>query len=62
MRGLREPDHPIWPILRLAVIFGGLTALLYVNASSFDATELKSVGEFAALLGAFEAGRKKFTR
>ena len=36
-------SHPIWGIIRLSVIMTALTATLYLNASNFDETELKTI-------------------
>lgn len=46
---LGDPKHPIWEILRLAVLSSVLLAVLWRNASNFDATEWKAFGEFVAL-------------
>jgi len=50
--------HPFWGIVRLAVIFTGLTVFLYLNSSSFDKTEVTTIIELLILIGGFEAGRK----
>lgn len=46
---LGDPKHPIWEILRLAVISAVLLTVLWRNASNFDATEWKAFGEFVAV-------------
>ena len=56
---LFEPGHPIWNILRLAVVFIGLTVLMYLNSSSFDETEIKTVVELVGLVAGFEYVRHK---
>jgi hypothetical protein len=55
-------SHPFWPICRLAVIFAGLTALLYINSSLFDGTEIKTIVELAFLAGGFEMVRRKLSQ
>jgi hypothetical protein len=56
---IRFPEsHPIWVILRTVVLFVGLTVLLYLNANSFDATELRTIAEMVILAGGFEAIKK----
>lgn len=45
-----DPKHPIWPLIRLAVMLGFLTAILFFTAHKFDATELKTI------IGMFLAG------
>lgn len=47
---MHDPKHPIWPILRLAVMMSALTAVLYFTAQHFDETELRT------LIGMFLAG------
>lgn len=43
-----DPKHPVWPLARLAVQLAGATVMLWLFASSFDATELKAL---AGILG-----------
>lgn len=54
-------EHPIWPILKLLVTWVGLASILYVNASEFDATELKALIAFVVFGGAVEGSAKAFT-
>ena len=35
--------HPIWKLLRLAIILFALTAVLWINANKFDVTELRTI-------------------
>ena len=50
---LAPKDHPVWPIIRTAVVLLALTIILWMNASHFDDTEIRTlVGMFFALLGA----------
>jgi len=42
--GLSDPRHPIWSILRSAVIGAVACGLLSVTASHFDSGELKAAG------------------
>ena len=51
-------SHPIWSILRTVVLLIGLTVLLYLNANSFDSTELRTIAEMVVLAGGFEAVKK----
>lgn len=51
-------DHPFWGIIRLAVIFTGLTVFLWLNSTTFDKTEVTTIIELLVLAGGFEAGRK----
>lgn len=59
---MSEHHHPIWTILTIAVVFGGLTSLLYINASEFDATEWKTVFEFAVVLFGWKAFEKRVAK
>ena len=38
-----DANHPLWPIVRLAVMMAALTGVLYVTAAKFDETELKTI-------------------
>lgn len=40
---MKNPDHPLWKLLRLLILMAAMTAILWVNASDFDVTEVKSV-------------------
>lgn len=41
--------HPIWALIRLTILMVTMTILLWINASNFDSTEIKSiVGVFMA--------------
>lgn len=46
-----DPDHPLWRLLRLIVLVGSLTLLLYSQASQFDQTELTVIGAMFVILG-----------
>jgi hypothetical protein len=50
-----DPQHPIWPLARTVVIMAGTALILFVTASSFDATELRAIGGsgLVALLAQF---------
>ncbi len=52
-------DHPIWRIINLAVVFLGVTMILYVNASNFDETEWTAIIGLISLMGGYE-GLKHF--
>lgn len=36
-------SHPIWPIVRQAIFLMALIAILYMNASHFDVTEIRTI-------------------
>lgn len=38
-----DPAHPMWPLARIIVMMSALVAILKMNASHFDATELKTI-------------------
>ncbi len=40
---MHDPDHPIWSLLRYAILMLVLTGVLWQNASNFDMTEIKSL-------------------
>lgn len=49
-----NPRHPIWPILRTAVVMAGACAMLSITATQFDGGELKAVGGVGAASLAFD--------
>lgn len=40
---LADPGHPLWSIIRLTVLMIALVSVLYLNASQFDDTELRTI-------------------
>jgi len=38
-----DPWHPIWTLLRLVAMMATLVTILYLTASRFDETELKTI-------------------
>ena len=47
-----KADHPIWNIVRLIVMMTALTMILWLTASKFDSTEVKTIiGMFVASSG-----------
>ena len=50
--------HPFWGIVRLVVMFAGLTTFLYLNSDNFDNGEVLTIMELLVLACGFEAGRK----
>ena len=46
---------PGWECLRLFILMGWITVMLYICASQFDATELKAIAGIAAGIGGFKA-------
>ena len=51
--------HPVWGILRLAVIFCGLTLFLWMNSTTFDKGEVTTILELLLVVGGFEVLKKK---
>lgn len=50
MSSLHDPKHPVWGLAKFAMVMIGLTFVLYTNAQSFDANELRIIGECALCL------------
>lgn len=54
-------SHPIWSIIRLTILMASLVLILYLTASKFDETELRTIitmfviGSGAETLGFFIA-------
>ena len=40
---IHNPEHPIWGITRLLIVMTALVVTLWLNASNFDETELKTI-------------------
>jgi hypothetical protein len=40
---MQNPNHPIWGLARLLIMMAALCFVLWLNASNFDATEVKSL-------------------
>ncbi len=58
---LSNPDHPAWDFGRYVVLMAAATIILWANASDFDVTEFKSLGQIALVMagwGSFETWRK----
>lgn len=51
---IRDKDHPFWEWLRLVTLLSALLLFLYMNATNFDKTELKTFAEFALVAGGFQ--------
>ena len=43
MVGMPDASHPVWPIARMAVMLAALTAILWLTASKFDETEVRTI-------------------
>ena len=44
-----DPTHPCWSLARLAIQVLGAGLILWLTATSFDATELKALGGMAGI-------------
>jgi predicted RND superfamily exporter protein len=40
---MKEPSHPIWSLSRLTVVMIALVSTLWLNASHFDETEIRTI-------------------
>lgn len=40
---MSDPKHPIWAIVKLVVVLGWATGVLYMTASDFDITEIRAL-------------------
>jgi len=55
---MKDPSHPIWPLLRFAIVAIVITTVLFVNASDFDETEAKAITAFLSLYGVSEGAMR----
>jgi hypothetical protein len=40
---MNNPSHPVWSLLRLLIFMAALVVTLWMNATSFDATEIRTI-------------------
>ena len=45
-----KQNHPIWRTVHATALIAAVGVVLYVNASNFDSTEIKSIAEIAAVI------------
>jgi len=50
MNWFENPRHPIWSIVRLSILMVTLCAVLFVTATNFDYTEIRTI--IATFIGA----------
>ena len=62
LTGIDKPNHPFWAAFRLLVLMVTLSFVLWLNASHFDETEIRTI--IWVFLGAasLEGGVQQFTR
>ena len=56
---MRDANHPIWRILQTAVYMAAAAGFLWLNASSFDATEITTLCELAVVIVSLETMKSK---
>lgn len=50
---MKNPNHPIWSLIRLLILMIAMCVILYINATHFDITEIRSIiGIFIAAASA----------
>ena len=50
---MHDSSHPIWAIIRTAVLLLALVVVLWLNATNFDDTEIRTIiAMFLAAIGA----------
>ena len=62
MHALADPRHPIWSVIRTAVIMGGACVMLSITATSFDSGELKAVGGVGLASVAFDLVKRMIAK
>lgn len=56
--GIHDASHPIWPLARLTVCLAAACFFLWLNATTFDATEVKAIlGILVSMIGVEGIGR-----
>ena len=54
MMSINDSAHPIWPVIRLALLCLVITPVLWFNATAFDETELRAILQTLGLVAAGE--------
>ena len=50
--------HPIWSIIRLTILLAAFVTIMWLNASTFDDTEIKALAWMGAVLLSVEYGQQ----
>jgi len=58
-RKLSDTRHPLWRLLTICVLLSFLTLFLYLNASHFDESEIKSILYMGLAAGGWETFKHK---
>ncbi len=53
---MMTPQHPAWQVIYTVAIILSLSFALWLNASTFDQTEWKTIAEIGALVAAGKFG------
>ena len=53
---MNSPTHPIWSLIRLTMLMVVLTVILWINATKFDATEVKALVQYFLAAASLEGG------
>jgi hypothetical protein len=61
MGKLSEPTHPLWSLIRLSILMLSLVFVLWMNASSFDKTEIQTIVTMFMVAAGVE-GASQFVR
>ena len=54
MSAIHEPTHPLWATIRFVVLVVATSVILWLNASHFDETEIRTIVEIAIVAGGYE--------
>ena len=57
---MADPEHPLWRLLQTISYLVFATVFLWLNASSFDRTEMKTLIELAVVMLGSEFVRSRF--
>ena len=58
---MNDPSHPIWSLIRLAVLMTALVIVLWLQASSFDSNEIITLVAVFVAASTIEGAIKKMT-
>lgn len=58
---MNDANHPIWPVIRMAILMSTLITVLWLQASSFDSNEIITLVAAFVTAGTLEVAIKRAT-
>ena len=54
---MKNPDHPVWKLTNWLVLLVFVTLFAWTNASNFDETEVKMIGQLMLAMFGWDVAR-----